>query len=647
MKYHALSQPIMIGSMEVKNRFAVPAMDTKYCGLDGFVTQQLIDYWVERAKGGFGLLITECTPADRMGVAGGCMQIWDDKFIPGLKRLTDAVHEYGAKIVPQLYHCGRQTSPLLLDGKQPVAPTAIPCSLNKTMPRELTTEEVYEVIENISDGAVRAKTAGFDGVELHGGHGYIISEFMSAYYNKRVDEFGGTFESRMKFPVDLVRRIKEKCGEDYPVIFRLSSEEMCPGGREIAETKAACRMLEDAGVDAIDLTVANYYSFHYNVAAHSVAPGFNLTNAEEVKKSVSIPVIGIGRINTPAIGEDAILSGKADIIGFGRGSIADPYLPNKTMAGDAAHIAPCTGCLEGCVGHIFTPDPNVKVTCIINPFCGREGELVLRPAEIKKKVVIVGGGPAGLEAAWIAAKRGHDVTLFEKTDHLGGQYRIAAIPPMKQGVAGQVAYLIYMAKKYGVDIRMNCEVTEEMIKEINADVVILATGANPSIPPIKGIDGANVVQANDVLDAKAFPTKPFSNVLIIGGGLVGAETADFLGEHEHQVTIIDMLPEIGMNFVPSIKTFLKQRYKQYGVTEITNSMVKEINGDVVTYEQNGEVVELKGIDTVVVASGSKPYNPLEEKLQGKVKELYVIGDAKEVRLALNAIEEGARIALAI
>jgi len=642
MKYEALQLPIKIGKMELKNRFAVPAMDTKYIGTNGEVTDQLIDYWATRAKGGFGLLITECTAVHPMGISGHVLQIWDDKYILGLKKLTDEVHLYGSKIAVQLYHCGRQTVSALIGGKQPLAPSAIPCTMNKSLPRELETNEVYEIIEQFGDAALRSYKAGFDAVEIHGGHGYIVSEFMSAYYNKRIDEFGGNFEARMRFPVEIIKNIKKKVGADYPIIFRLSTDEMSPGGRTIDESRAVARVLEEAGVDSIDASVANYYSFEYNVAPSSVPQGFNLKNAAEIKKSVSIPVIGVGRITSPYMGEDALLTGKADIIGFGRGSLADPYLPNKVVAGDAEHIAPCSGCMEGCIGHIFNPDPEVKVSCAINPFTGREEELKITPAVKKKKVVIVGGGPAGLEAAWVAAKRGHNVKLYEKDKHLGGQYRIAAIPPFKQGIAGQLSYLIWMAKKYQVDIKMNCEFNAETLQEEKPDVVILATGGVPFVPPVKNLDKINLTQANDILDGKVQAGK---NVLIIGGGLVGAETADFLGEHGHNVTIMDMLPEIAQNMVPSVKIFLLKRLNQYGVKIITSSTVKEFLSDGIIYEKDGEAKKLQGFDSIVIALGSKANNPLEECIKEKIDEVYVIGDAKKVRLVIDAVEEGARVAL--
>lgn len=641
LNYDCLFEPVSIGSMEVKNRFAVPAMDTKYVNADGTVTRQFIDYWVARAKGGFGLLITECTAVDPKGVGGRLLQIWDDKFLPGLTEFVKEVHDNGAKVVPQLYHSGRQTIPELI-GDTPVAPTAIPCTLNKSLPREMTTEEVYQVIERFGDGALRAKKAGFDGVEIHGGHGYIVSEFMSTYYNKRFDEFGGSFLARMNFPVSVIRNIKEKCGEDFPVIFRLSSEELCPGGRTLEETKMICKVLEKAGANAFDVSVANYYSFEYNVAASTCAPGWNLNNAEAIRKVVSVPVIGVSRLNDPAVCLNAIESGKADMVGLGRVSIADPEFPNKVKEGRVDEISPCCACNEGCVGHIFNPDPEKKVNCVINPFTGREGELVLTPAKEKKKVTVVGGGPAGLEAAWIAAKRGHDVTLYEKEAHLGGQYRIAAVPPYKYGISGQLAFLANMNKKYGVNVLLNTPYDCE--KAGGEDVIILATGGVPAIPPIHNIENVPYVHAVDLLDGKAMAG---TNVLIVGGGLVGAETADFLGEHGSNVTIIDMLPEIGMNMQYGPLKFLKKRFAEYGVKEITSAKVTEMYEDGISYQQNGESKEIRGFDTIVLASGVKSWNPLEEKLKGKVKELYVIGDAKKPSMALDATEAGARVALQI
>ncbi len=641
MKYDCLFEPVSIGSIQVKNRFSVPAMDTKYVNPDGTVSKQFTDYWVARAKGGFGLLITECTAVDPKGIGGRLLQIWDDKYIPGLSEFVQEIHKWGAKVVPQLYHSGRQTVPELI-GDTPVAPTAIPCTLNKSLPRELETQEVYEIIERFGDGALRAKKAGFDGVEIHGGHGYIVSEFMSTYYNKRFDEFGGSFERRMNFPIRVIRNIKEKCGEDFPVIFRLSSDELCPGGRIIEETKMICRELEKAGADAFDVSIGNYYSFEFNVAAAACAPGWNLNNAEAIKKAVNVPVIGVSRLNDPAFCLNAVESGKADMVGLGRASIADPEFPNKVKENRTDEISPCCACNEGCVGHIFNPDPDKKVNCVINPFTGREGELIIEPAEKKKKVAVIGGGPAGLEAAWLAAKRGHKVTVYEKENHLGGQYRIAAVPPFKYGIAGQLAFLVNMNKKYGVNILLHTEYDPE--REISDEVVILATGSVPAVPPIKNIENVPYVQAIDILDGKAMAGE---KVLIVGGGLVGAETADFLGEHDCKVTIIDMLPEIGMNMPYGPHKFLKERFSNYGVREITNATVTEMYEDGISYKQNGDLKELRGFDTIVLASGVKAGNSLEEKFKGKVKELYVIGDAKKPGMVIDAVEAGARIALQI
>lgn len=642
MNYDCLFESIKIGGMEVKNRFAVPAMDTKYIHFDGFVTQQFVEYWAKRAEGGFGLLITECTGVDQKGIAAHVLQIWDDKYIPGLQEVTARVHEYGAKIVPQLYHAGRQTRPDCIGGELPGAATAIPCSMKRSQPRELTVEEIYAIIERFGDAAVRAKKAGFDGVEIHGGHGYLVSEFISTYYNKRYDEFGGSFEARMNFPVKIIQNIKEKCGKDFPVIFRLSAEELCPGGRTIEETKMVCKELEAAGADAIDVSVANYWSFEYNVAAASCEPGWNLKNAEAIKKVVNIPVIGVSRINDPALCVNALEEGKADMVGLGRASIADPFFPTKVKEGRTEEISPCCACNEGCVGHIFDPDPEKYVTCAINPFTGREGELIINPAEEKKNVVVVGAGPAGLEAAWIAAMRGHSVTVYEKESRIGGQYRVAAVPPFKYGIAGHIKFLAAMNKKYGVEIKMNTPFTIDMAKE--DDVVILATGATPALPPIKNLENINYVQAIDLLDGKMVPGQ---NVLVIGGGLVGAETADFLGENGRDVTIMDMLPGIAMKMQLGTRKVLMARYEQYGVKQITNAMGLEIFEDGIVYKQNDEVKELRGFDTIVVASGSKAYNPFEEELRNKVKELYVIGDANKVGLAIDATEAAARLAIEI
>lgn len=644
MKYPVLLSPIKIGTMEVKNRFVVPPMGTNFANPDGSMSRQLIDYWAARAKGGYGLLIVEIAAVDPLGKAiPWQLGIWDDKFISGWKQLTDEVHKYGAKIAVQLHHAGRQTTHEVI-GAQPVAPSAIPCPVDREMPREFTTEEVYDLIEKFGDAARRAMDAGFDAVEVHGAHGYLIAQFMSAYSNKRIDEFGGDFMSRMRFPTEIIKNIRRKVGNGYPIIFRLSGDERVPGGRTIDESRMVARVMEEVGVDSLHVSTSVYGSMPWLIAPSAVAPGFNVYASEEIKKVVNIPVIAVGRINEPLMAEDILEDGKADMVSLGRESLADPELPNKVAAGMIEEISPCIGCMQACVGYLF--DPNyLKISCLVNPFTGREGDLIIEKTEKPKRVMVIGGGPGGLEVAWVLAKRGHKVTLYEKENVLGGQFRIGAIPPTKQDILKAIRYYITMGKKYGVEYKMGVEVTEDHIVKENPDVVILATGGVPLVPNIKGIENPGFVEAVDILEGKK---EAGMNVLVVGGGMVGVETADFLGEHHHKVTIVEMLPEIAKDEQDAVKYFLLERLNKYGVKAVTGATVKEFVDDGVVYEKDGKEEKLTGFDTVVLAMGVKAYNPLEEKIKGKIPDnVYVIGDAVKARKAVEAIEEAARVAVKI
>ncbi len=629
-----------IGGLELKNRFVMPAMGSSH-GDDGKVSQKLIDYYVARARGGFGLLTTEFAYIDLEGKAiPGQLRIDSDEIIPGLKTLADAIHQAGGKVLVQIQHSGRQTNSAVT-GRQPVAPSAVPCPVNLELPRELSIEEIYTVIEKFGDAALRAKKAGFDGVEIHGAHGYLVAQFLSGYTNKRVDEFGADLAGRMKFARELIKNIKGKCGQDFPLVFRISGEERVDGGLKLNETIPIAKALAEDGADAIHVSTGVYASMPWMVAPASVPTGFNLYAAEAIKRAVNVPVIAVGRITDPLMAEEVIASGRADFVSLGRGSIADQAFPNKVAENRPQQISPCVGCMTRCQGVPGVTPGDHGVSCMINPFSGHEGTMEITPTKNPKTIVVVGGGPGGLEVAWVAAARGHRVTLLEKNNKVGGQFIAAAVPPGKQDLAKGIRYYYEMCKKYDVNLKLNLEADADMIVNVNPDEVILATGAVPVDVPIPN-EGIEVVQAVDVLLGKVMLGK---NVLIVGGGLVGLETAEHLLSQNRRVTIVEMEDAVGRDVHPSIVYFSLQTLKAGGAEIVTSTKVEKFKQDGAICTNPSGTIELSGFDMVILAIGAKPYNPLEKELSGKVRSLHVIGDAAKARRGVEAIDEGALLAL--
>lgn len=640
---HLLS-PGRLAGLTLKNKMILPAMGTNYANPDGTVSQRFTDYYLARAKGGFALIVVEVAAVDPLGKAVGSEAgIWADYQIPGWKKLVDQIHAHGAKVFLQLHHAGRQTSAAVI-GEPPVAPSPIPCPLVQELPRELTVEETWALIDKYRDAAVRAKAAGFDGVELHGAHGYLIAQFMSPDANRRFDEFGGDFIGRMKFPTEIVKRIKEANGQDFPVTIKVSGDEHVHGGRAIQETRAVARQLEEAGIDAIEISLGTYASLAYiSGPGGAMPPAYNDSAAAEVKKSVKIPVIAVGRIADPFIAEDVLQAGKADFVAIGRAAIADPDFPNKVMEYALSEISPCLGCNQGCMGQVLDPEI-MEVGCLVNPFCGHEGDRTILETGQPRSVMVIGAGPGGLAAAWIAARRGHRVTCYDKDKTLGGQFRVAAIPPGKQDLLKAIKYYVTMCRKYGVEFRLGVEVDEALIAREKPDVAVFATGSAPRTPHVPGADKVEMVLAQDILEGRG---KVGNKVVVVGGGMIGAETADFLSEYGHQVTILGRNPILARDLAYNNRHFLIERLKEKGVVTLTGAAVTALAEDEVTYTRDDATHTLTGFDSIVTAWGLAPNNALAEKVKGRVPEIHVIGDAVKIRSAVQAIAEASKVATSI
>lgn len=634
-------EPVRIGSMELKNRMIVSAMVTNYCTPDGMATEKFIAYHEHKARGGWGLIITEdyaVTPT-----AGGFVRLpglWEDGQIDSHRKLTERVHAAGGKIAAQIYHAGRETSSAIT-GEQPVAPSAVKDPTMPETPRELTVEEIHELVERFGDCALRAKKAGFDAVEVHGAHGYLVGAFASPFSNKRSDEYGGTIRNRARFAMEIIRNIKEKCGEDYPVIYRMSSVEYVPGGLEIEESRVLARLVEEARADCIHCSQGVYTSTHVIIPPSIVPRAAYADNAASIKSAVNIPVVAVGRINDVEVAESVLASGKADLVTMARASLADPDMPVKVKEGRSDEVIRCIGCLQGCIGENGKGNP---VRCLVNPLTGMEDEYDLSPAETPRRVLVVGGGVSGCEAAVTAAAKGHKVTLVEQSDRLGGQWIPASVPLGKAEFTTLISWQKTMLRKLNVEVLLNTKADEELLRRYDPEVVIAATGSRPFVPKVKGFDRDFVVTAHDVLLGRA---SVGDQVVVVGGGLVGAETADMLSLQCRKVSIIEMMPQIMKDAEPAPARYMRERFQKYGVDVYTSTKLTEIGDHEVLAEKNGRELVIDNVDTVVIAVGVRKNTELDEALTSLSCQVLRVGDAAGVKNGYLGIREGYEAALQI
>ncbi len=628
-----------IGSLELRNRIVMPPMGTNMAAFDGEASDEIIDFYEERAKGGCGLIITEICRIDEGAGAGMLHQLsaTSPKYIRGLERLADAVHKYDTKIFLQLHHPGREISSYQLGGIQPVAPSAIPCKAIGETPRELTTEECGKLVRRFVRAASYAKLAGMDGVELHGAHGYLIDEFLSPYSNKRTDKYGGSFEGRLTFLAEIVTGIRKKCGPKFPMSVRLSCDEYVDGGLKLEDSVKIAKALEKLGVSSINVSAGVYESGYAIIEPQGFPEGWKKHLAAEIKRNVSIPVIAVNNIKYPSTAEKYLEEGISDFVAIGRGQLSDPQWGNKAKEGKEDEIRKCLGCMY-CFRTLGLQRP---IECTVNPYLGRE--YILNDDNLARDgagrtIAVIGGGPGGMQAAIICAKRGYNVTLYEKSVALGGTMQLAAKPPRKEMIAELIKTMEGELKRAGVKIVLDTEATVDKVKALDPYGVILAVGGLPIVPAIPGIDSSHVCTAEQVLagDVKLSGKK----IAVIGGGVTGLETAEVLSE-DNKVTIVEMKKDVGDTLYITVKMMLLNALKSAGVKIMTSQKLAEVKKDCILLNDvsSDETKELKA-DTVVLAMGVRPDSGLAEEFETVFPHVTRVGDVSKPAQIADAVREG-------
>lgn len=629
-----LFEPIQIGKTTVKNRIFMPPLSTNLAD-KGYVTDALVEHYSNRARGGVGLIVTEVTTVEpTYTYLPGDMSIYDDSYIPGWKKLVDAVHKYDTKILSQLFHPAYMAFPVP-GTPQLIAPSNVGPYYAKSAPRAVTVEELHVLVRQFGEAALRFKKAGGDGVEIQCAHAHgLLGGFLTPLYNKRTDEYGGDINGRLRLTLEVIREVRKQCGEDFIIDVRISGDEYSEGGLTLNDMIYVSKQLEKEGVDFLHVSGGNTIKRGSSMPAPGTSPAPHAHASEEIRKHVHIPVATVARINEPWVAEELIADGKADICMIGRANLCDSEFANKAREGRTDDIRPCIGCGRCLTGIMF----GKPIACTVNPSVETND---IDEADVKKKVLVIGGGPAGMEAAYVAKKRGHEVVLCEKENELGGLLRLAAVPISKQELCKVIKFMARRLDNEGIDVRTGCEVTPQMLADEFKDYeIICSTGAKPKeIEAFKQFK--QTMTADDILSGRKFPGR---KIVILGGGSVGCETADYLAPlvndlfpANRDVTVIEMTGSLMTGEGGAAKSRLTQRLMSKGVKLLLNAQVKKVDESTITYEQDGEEHTIKDADTLVFAVG---YTPTKVEYENA----HYIGDCGKVGNLKDAISGAYQLA---